>query len=52
MAAASGVGGTTDGSKLEGTLAFNKARRYRKYPEKAIKKMKKLAITTIDTPIF
>jgi len=37
MAAASGVGGTTDGSKLEGTLAFNKARRYRKYPEKTIK---------------
>ena len=34
MAAARGVGGVADGSRLEGTRAFNKARRYLKYPDK------------------
>lgn len=34
MAAARGVGGVADASRLEGTRAFNRARRYLKYPEK------------------
>ena len=32
IAAAIGVGGTTEGSRLDGTLAFSRARRYLKYP--------------------
>lgn len=36
MAAAIGVGGTTEGSRLDGTLAFSKARRYLKYPTNKI----------------
>ena len=39
MAAARGVGGAADGSRLEGTRAFNRARRYLKYPDKNVQCM-------------